>query len=67
MLINLLLAFVLFSSPGGAGSSMDPNGIILSDGTLLGDGFVRSSIVVPDPPPIDPPESNVGWHIDPNG
>jgi hypothetical protein len=30
MLLNFLLTLVLFSDPGGAGSSMDPNGIMAS-------------------------------------
>ena len=60
MLLNLLLAFILFSNPGGAGSAMDPNGVT-SNGVVLGDG----AVVQPDPPPKEPP--NAGMHIDSNG
>jgi hypothetical protein len=61
MLLNFLLTLVLFSSPGGAGSAMDPNGIV-TNGVLLGDG-----ILLGDGAAAPPDTSDVGWHIDPNG
>jgi hypothetical protein len=62
MLLNFLLTLVLFSSPGGAGSAMDPNGNAISYGVLLGDGILLGDGAAA---PLD--TADVGWHIDPNG